>query len=194
MNLRLDYQVISHVIEPNARVLDLGCGSGDLLHYLVQTKNVQAQGIELSEDSIYRCVEKGLSVYHSDIDTGLKDYPDKTFDYVLLNQTLQQVKKISYVIDEALRVGKKVIIGFPNFAYIESRFMLFFSGRSPVTETLPFKWHDTPNLRFLSINDFRNYCREKGVTVQGAYFLGEKREVSFWPNLFARNALFVITR
>ncbi len=192
--MKLDYRIISDIIEPGAKVLDLGCGGGDLINYLREIKNAQVQGIELDESEIYRCVEKGLSVFHGDIDDGLKSYPDKTFDYVILNQSLQEMINIDYVVAEALRVGKKVIIGFPNFAQLGPRFKFFFGGRAPVTKNLPYSWHDSPNIRFFSIKDFRDYCKEKGIRILRAYFLGLKEKVVFLPNLFAANAIFVVTK
>ena len=190
--IRLDEKVIYSLIEPGAKVLDLGCGDGELLSFLAEGKKVKAQGIELDDNAIYKCVEKGLSVFHSDIDTGLPEYPDKSFDYVILNQTMQEVKKIEYVLKEALRVGKKVIVGFPNFAYLKARLMLFFGGRSPVTAALPYNWYDTPNLRFLSIKDFKGYCSRKGIRISTVRYLGPKSLTRFWPNLFASNAIFVL--
>ncbi len=190
----LDYQAISEIIEPGAKVLDLGCGTGDLMHHLVTANNVKAQGIELNEGSIYKCVEKGLSVFHSDIDSGLGSYPDKSFDYIILNQTLQEVKKVDYVIDEALRVAHKVIIGFPNFATLEARFILCFQGRAPVTESLPYRWHNTPNLRFLSIIDFMDFCKEKQLKVLRSFFFNHRRRVTFLPNLFATSVVVVVTQ
>jgi len=193
-SIRLDEKIIYNIIEPNSKVLDLGCGDGELLYLLAEGKNIKAQGIELNDEAVYKCVEKGLSVFHSDIDSGLPEYPDKAFDYVILNQSMQEVKKIEYVLQEALRVGKKVVIGFPNFAYIKARFMLFFKGVSPVTSSLPHYWYDTPNLRFLSIKDFKGYCKRKGIKTVATRYLSDKYQVSFWPNLFAANAIFVITR
>ncbi|MDD5653543.1 MAG: methionine biosynthesis protein MetW [Candidatus Omnitrophica bacterium] len=190
--IRLDYQVILNIIEPEKKVLDLGCGNGYLMFLLAQERNAKVQGIELDEKAIYRCVEKGLSVFHSDIDSGLSEYPDKSFDYVILNQSLQQVKKIEFVLREAMRVGKQVIVGFPNFANLKARWMLFFGGKAPISKSLPFRWYDSPNVRFLSINDFRNYCLQKGIRIIKNYNLGKKKPVKFWPNLLALNAIFVI--
>ncbi len=192
--VRLDYRVILQIIEPAARVLDLGCGDGDLLFFLAKEKNAKVQGIELSEEAIYKCVAKGLSVFHSDIDSGLSEYPDHSFDYVILNQTMQQVKKIDFVIQEALRVGDKVIVGIPNFAYWKARLMLFFKGRAPITPSLPFHWYDTPNLRFLSVNDFKEYCRDKRIKILAARYVGFSRTVFLFPNLFALNAVFVLSK
>ncbi len=192
--VRLDHKIIYKIIESGSSVLDLGCGSGDLLYFLAKEKSAQVQGIELSEAAIYKCVEKGLSVFHSDIDSGLIEYPGRSFDYVILNQSMQEVKKVDFVIKEALRVGKKVIVGFPNFAYWPARFRLFLRGKAPVTVSLPYHWYDTPNLHFLSISDFTDFCAEKKIKILSTYYLGEKRLVKFLPNFFASNVIFVITQ
>ncbi len=192
--LPLDYRVIYQIIEPGSRVLDLGCGTGELIELLSKEKNAKVQGIELDDTAIYKCVEKGLSVFHGDIDSGLSEYPDKSFDYVILNQSMQEVKKADFVIEEALRVGKKVVVGFPNFVYIKARIMFFFRGKAPITESLPYHWYDTPNLRFLGISDFKGFCLKKNITILADYYLGKKKLVRFWPNLFALNAIFVISR
>jgi len=190
----LDYQVIYQIIESGSRVLDLGCGRGELLYLLAKEKNAKVQGIELDDAAIYKCVERGLSVFHGDIDSGLTDYPDQSFDYVILNQSMQQVKRADFAIEESLRVGKKVIVGFPNFVYLTGRLMFFFRGKAPITKSLPYHWYDTPNLRFLSISDFRDFCRKKNIKVLATYFLGNRALVKLWPNLFALNAIFVITK
>jgi len=190
----LDYKIITDIVEPKSRVLDLGCGNGDLLYLLAKEKNALVQGIEISEEAVYQCVEKGLSVFHSDIDSGLAEYPDKSFDYVILNQSLQEVKKIDLVMEEALRVGSKAVIGFSNFAHIKARLMMFFRGKAPITKSLPYRWFDTPNVRFLSISDFKDYCTVKGFKVLKVRYLGKKKEIKFWPNLLAFNAIFVIQK
>ncbi len=189
----LDHKIIYKVIEPASKVLDLGCGDGSLLSFLVKEKKVKAQGIELNEEAIYKCVENGLSVFHGDIETGLSGYPDKSFDYVILNQSMQEVKKVDLVMDQALRIGKKVIVGFSNFTYVSARFRIFFKGKVPITESLPYRWYDTPNVHFLSINDFKDFCADKGIKIVKAFYLGEKKLVRILPNLFALNAIFVIT-
>jgi len=192
--LRLDYKIIYEIIEPAARVLDLGCGSGDLLYLLARDKNAKVQGIELNDEAIYQCVKKGLSVFNSDIESGLVEYPEQSFDYVILNQSMQEVTKVDFIIQEALRVAGKVIVGFPNFAHIAARLRLFSQGRAPMTTALPHCWYDTPNVRCLSVSDFKDFCKEKNIRVLKAYYLGEKKLVRFWPNLFALNAIFVLTR
>lgn len=192
-NIHLDHKIICSIIEPHSRVLDLGCGEGELLYPLVRDKHVRAQGIELNDKAIQECVKKGLSVFHDDIESGLREYPDASFDYVILNQSMQEVKKVDCVIQEALRIGTKVVIGFPNFAYIKSRFALFFQGKSPITASLPYLWYDTPNVRFLSIKDFEVFCAGKKIRIVEAHYLEEKTRVRFLPNLFALNAVFVLT-
>ena len=192
-DIHLDHRIIYSIIEPASRVLDLGCGEGDLLYPLVRDKQVRAQGIELDDKAIQECVKKGLSVFQDDIENSLREYPDHSFDYVIMNQSMQEVKKVDLVIQEAMRIGNKVIVGFPNFAYIKSRLMLFFRGRSPITGSLPYLWFDTPNVRFLSITDFKNFCAEKNIRIVEAHYLGEKETVHLWPNLLALNAIFVLT-
>ena len=191
--IRLDHKIIYSIIGHDSRVLDLGCGEGDLLYPLVRDKHVQAQGIELDDKAIQECVKKGLSVFHDDIERSLCEYPDNCFDYVILNQSMQEVRNVDFVIREALRIGNKVVVGFPNFAYIRSRAMLFFRGKAPITRSLPYLWFDTPNVRFLSIDDFKDFCAEKNVRIIESHYLGEKRIVHFWPNLLAMNAVFVLT-
>ena len=150
----LEYRTIVEWIGDGSSVLDLGCGDGELLSLLIRTKHVRAQGIEIDEQAIYQCVAKGVSVFHEDIDKGLPEYGDNSFDYVILNQSFQQVKKPDVVLKEALRVGREAIVGFPNFVHYSARLQIFFRGRTPVTPSLPYKWHDTPNFHFLSISDF----------------------------------------
>jgi len=193
-DLRLDHKIIGDMVETGSMVLDLGCGNGDLLEYLVTSKEVKGSGVEISEKAIYSCVEKGLSVSHGDIDSGLREYPDKLFDYVIFNQTMQQVHHPKEAIIEALRIGKKVIIGFPNFCYVRARLQLFFAGHVPVTPSLPYTWYDTPNLHFLSIKDFTNFCTEQRLAVEKKVFLTEKNIIRFMPNLFALNAIFQVSK
>jgi len=192
--IKADHQAILNMVEPNSLVLDLGCGGGELLEFLVMKKNIRGQGIEIDEQAIYRCVAKGLSVLHGDIDTGLSEYKDKTFDYVILNQSLQQLKHVETVLFDALRVGKKVIVGFPNFAYFRARLRLFFRGRVPVTASLPYSWYETPNLHFLSTLDFLDYCREKTIRVERKVYLTGEKHISVLPNFFANIGIFLISK
>ncbi len=190
----IDFRSFAHWIEQGASVLDLGCGDGDLLAYLTKEKQVHAQGIELNEQAILRCVAEGLSVFQQDIDTGLSEYADNSFDYVILNQTLQQVKKPDFVLQEALRVGKKAIVGIPNFAHYKSRASILLRGRVPVTAALPFQWYDTPNLHFLSLNDFRDYCRAKSIPIKCSFFVSNSRQVRVLPNLLAEYGYFLLAK
>lgn len=189
----LEYRTILQWIRQGSSVLDLGCGDGRLLDLLVRKKSVRAQGIEIDEKAIYQCVAKGLSVFHEDIDNGLSDYGDQCFDYVILNQSFQQMKKPDMVVKEALRVGREVIIGFPNFAHYQPRLQIFFKGKTPVTPSLPYEWHDTPNLHFLSISDFIEYCRQRNIKIEKSVFIGKKGGVKIFPNLFALTGIFLVS-
>ena len=188
-----DHRAILELVETGSSVLDLGCGTGDLLSLLVREKHVKTQGIEIDDKAIFECVAKGLSVFHDDIDTGLPEYGDKSFDFVILNQSIQQVKNPDRVLKEALRVGRKVIVGIPNFTYIKARFQIGFLGRVPVTPSLPFQWYDTPNLHFLSLLDFTEYCKKLNIRIEATRFIGRNREVRLFPNLFAHIGIFVLS-
>lgn len=193
-DVRIDHRIIYKIVEPGSRVLDLGCGMGELIYLLARYKNATVQGVELDDEAVYHCVKKGLSVFQTDIESGLVEYPDDSFDYVFLNQSMQEVRKVDLVIREALRVGRRVVVGFPNFSHLTARCSLFFRGRAPVTRALPGRWYDTPNVRFFSINDFMAYVREKKFRVIEKHYLGEKKEIFFMPNLLAQNAVFVLER
>ena len=191
--LPLEYKAILEWVKRGASVLDLGCGDGELLVLLVREKSVKAQGIEIDEQAIFQCVAKGLSVFHEDIDNGLSGYADKTFDYVILNQSFQQVKNPDIVLEEALRVGREVIVGFPNFAHYLARFQIFFKGKTPVTPSLPYAWHDTPNLHCLSISDFIEYCQKRNIVIKKSFFLKENRTIKLYPNLLSEIGIFLIS-
>ena len=163
------------------------------MEYLRGQKRALVQGIELDENQMHICVEKGLTVLQGDIESGLADYPDQCFDYVILNQIMQEIKKADYVISESLRVGRKVIVGFPNFAHWTVRLTLTFTGRTPINDALPYYWFETPNVRFLTIRDFTDYCDKKGILIEKRFFLGKRGRVRVAPNLLAQNAIFVIS-
>jgi methionine biosynthesis protein MetW len=191
---KIEHGVIAGWVSSGASVLDLGCGDGELLSRLIAQKQVHAQGIEISDQAIHHCVAQGLSVFQEDIDTGLAEYADKSFDYVILNQTFQQVKKPDFVLREALRVGKRAIVGFPNFLYFSARIQMFFGGKVPVTASLPYEWYDTPNLHFLSIADFNEYCKKRDIRIEQAVFIGKNKKIRLFPNLFAEIGLFLLSK
>jgi methionine biosynthesis protein MetW len=163
--MRYDLQIIASWIEPKSRILDLGCGSGDLLKFLINHRQVKGSGIEHDESKVAECIEKGLSVLQGDINEEILDYPDNTFDYVILSQTLQQVYEPDTLIRAMMRVGKKGIVSFPNFSHWRVRSQLFFKGYAPISRQLPYEWYDTPNIRVITIKDFRRFTREVGFTI-----------------------------
>lgn len=191
---RLDNEIIFELIAPGSRVLDLGCGEGELLARLIDEKQVEGQGIEIDRDAIAACVEKGVNVLHGDFYDELPEYPEKSFDYVVLNESLQEIKDVVRLLDEALRVGRRVVVGFPNFAHIRMRLELFFRGQTPITATLPHKWYDSPNLRFVSVHDFCAFCVERKIIIEATYYLNERRRIRRLPNLRASRAIFVLSR
>jgi methionine biosynthesis protein MetW len=190
--MKLEHEVILEWVEKESSVLDLGCGTGDLLATLVKNNGVRAQGLEIDEKAIYECVAKGLSVIHQDIETGLPEYLDKSFDYVILAGSLQQVKKPDVVLTQAQRVGKKTIVSFPNFGHYRVRTQVFFGGKVPVTPSLPFEWYNTPNLHFLSISNFLDYCKKRSIRIERTAFIGRDRIQTF-PNLRAETAVFMLS-
>ena len=194
--IRVDYEVIESLIEPNSSVLDIGCGDGELLANLAADKNIKSEGIELDQDHVLACVDRGLSIVQHDVEQGLENYTDKSYDYVILSQTVQTVKYPEKVFAELLRVGRKVIVSFPNFAHWRCRVQLFFHGRAPITKQLPFDWHNSPNIHCLSLRDFDRFCRKLGVRVEKKIPLIKTRlsPVRFAPNLFAEQVIYVTSK
>lgn len=197
--LHVNYDIIMQMIEPESKVLDLGCGSGELLKLLKDKKNVKGRGVEINEDNIIKCIEKGLSVFQGDIDEGLKDYHDKSFDYIILNRTLQCTHRPDFVIQEMLRAGKKVVISFPNFAYWQVRFYLLTFGRMPKSNMLPFEWFNTPNIHLLTVNDFKMFCKERQISILTQIYMNKacvKTDIihNIMPNFFAEDAIFIVSR
>jgi len=162
-NTRFDLQVIASWISPDARVLDLGCGYGDLLYYLKLAKQVHGTGIEQSDSKVAKCIERGLTVLQGNFLEEVHDYPDHCFDFVILSQTLQQIMDPKELIPELLRIGKMVIVSFPNFGHWLVRLQVLFTGHAPVTDQLPYEWYDTPNIRVITIKDFKRFLRLTGV-------------------------------
>ncbi|MBF0631966.1 MAG: methionine biosynthesis protein MetW [Magnetococcales bacterium] len=163
--LRIDQEIIASLVQDGARILDLGCGDGRLLDYLIKNKNARGFGVEISTQGMHACIARGLPVYHGDIDQGLSDHTDGAFDYVILSQTLQAVRRPRFVIREMLRVGKKIIVSFPNFGHWNIRLKLLVSGRMPKTPMLPHEWFDTPNIRMCTVLDFQDLCRQMGINI-----------------------------
>ena len=191
--IRPDYRIILEVVTEGSSVLDLGCGDGELLVLLSKIKGTKGQGIEIDQKAIAECVRRGVNVLHGDLDEGLSEYPDKSFHYVILNGSLSEVRHPRKVISEALRVGEKVVVGFPNFCHLGARLQISLLGRVPINRSLPFQWYDTPNLHFLSLKDFILFCRQEGLKVLSVFHLWGYHRVYFFPNLFADYSIFLIT-
>jgi methionine biosynthesis protein MetW len=198
--IRLDLQLIADMVEPRSRVLDVGCGDGTLLDYLVQFKEVDGRGIELSSDGVNACVSAGLSVIQGDADTDLFDYPDRAFDYVVLSQTLQAMRAPKTTLEQLLRIGEHAIVSMPNFAHWRLRWRLLASGRMPSSEALPYPWYDSPNIHLCSIRDFVALCREMGARIERGLFLdqlGTPRRLGpglALANLLGEQAVFLLCK
>lgn len=191
------YDYIADLVESRSKVLDLGCGKGELLEALIKEKNVIGHGIDINEENIIECIKKGVSVFQGNIDEGLLEYRDKSYDYVILSQTLQVVHKPLFVINEMLRVGKKGIICFPNFGYWKIRLQLFFKGQMPRTKRIPYEWYNTPNIHHVTIKDFKRVCKKNGIKILKEIPLAgsqQKKNILYTvcSNLFAEDALFLI--
>jgi methionine biosynthesis protein MetW len=189
---RSDYAIIGEIVEPNTKVLDLGCGEGELLQWLADNKGVDARGVEIASARVQRAIARGVSVYQGDIDEGLADYPDQAFDYVILSQTLQQTQRPLKVLHEMLRVGRRVIVAFPNFGHWSVRLSMLVSGGAPKTKLFPYNWYDSPNIHFLTVRDFEALISAERLVVERRYFLAGHRKVFAMPNLLTQVAVYLI--
>jgi methionine biosynthesis protein MetW len=196
---RIDLVLIAGMVERGARVLDVGCGDGELLKLLEEAKDVDGRGVELSQSGVNFCVAKGLSVIQGDADHDLSNYPDKAFDYAILSQTLQATRRPKEVLEELLRIARHVIVSFPNFGHWRIRWQILVHGRMPMTWNLPEAWYDTPNIHFCTIRDFRELCDVVGAKVERSFALSPyghplgSKVPAFLHNLIALQAVFLLT-
>lgn len=197
--IHINYSVITENVETGAKVLDLGCGEGELLKMLVEEKSCQGTGVDINQNNVIEAIQKGLSVVQGDIDKGLSEFVENEYDYVILNQTLQSTSKPDFVIEEMLKVGKKVVVSFPNFGYWRVRFYLFFKGKMPKSKMLPYTWYDTPNIHLLTVKDFFEFCKDRNIKVTKQVYI-KRGKISknpftrFLTNLLCEEALFVIQK
>ena len=199
-NPRVDLQVIADMVKPGARVLDVGCGDGQLLQLLAQQRGVDGRGVELSQRGVNECVAKGLSVIQGDADMDLSDYPDDGFDYVILSQTLQATRRPRDAVENMLRIGRRAIVSFPNFGHWRVRAQLAFRGRMPVTGNLSYRWHDTPNIHLCTIRDFVELIDDLGAHIERGVALDRagapiRVNAPWWMwNLMGEQAVFLLER
>lgn len=191
MNLRPDLKTIASWIQPNSRVLDLGCGDGELLHWLAHEKQVFGYGVEIDVHKVAAGINKGLNIIQTDLESGLSAFESNSFDYVVLSLTLQAMRNVETIMAEILRVGRTGIITFPNFGYWENRWQLLL-GRMPVSDTLPYQWYDTPNIHLCTLNDFDAFCQEHGWAVLEKSVTHQGQVVQFLPNWRGSVAFFRI--
>jgi methionine biosynthesis protein MetW len=191
---RQDYATIGEIIEPGSRVLDLGCGDGALLAFLMHEKRVDARGVEIDRNLVQQAIARGASVYQGDLAQSLSDYPDGAFDYVILSQTLQQVAGPRVILNDMLRVGRKMIVGFPNFGYWRVRAKFLLEGRAPKSNMFPYEWYDSPNIHVLTVQDFEALAEAERWRIEQRIFLAGQRRVRVLGNLRAETAVYVAQR
>lgn len=187
--LRPDLQMVADWVPESARVLDLGCGDGALLAWLQQHKSVRGYGVEIDVNKVVRCVDAGVSAIQGDLETGLSDFADGSFDLVILSQTIQAVRESEAILLEMLRVGREAIITFPNFGYWQNRWQIF-KGRMPVSETIPYQWYDTPNIHWCMLGDFEALCAKNRIQVKQRLVMDQGRCINFLPNLLGSLAFY----
>ena len=186
--------MIGELVEPNSKVLDLGCGEGDLLGWLAENKNVDARGVELFPAKVQRAIARGVSVYQGNMEECVADYPDHAFDYIILSQTLQEVRHPLRILTEILRVGKHAVVAFPNFGHWRVRLSHLLTGRSPKTKLFPHDWYDSPNIHFFTIEDFELLASREEWKLERRIFLAGNGEVQWMPNLMAEVAVYLLRK
>jgi methionine biosynthesis protein MetW len=191
---RSDYAIIGEIIEPKTRVLDLGCGEGELLEWLATHKQVDARGVEISGPKAQQAIARGVSVFHSDLEEALADLPARAFDYVILSQTLQETREPLRVLQDMLRVGEHAIVAFPNFGHWSVRLSHLWTGRAPKTRLFPYDWYDSPNIHFLTVDDFETLANSQNWLIERRIFLQGPRTVKVLPNLLAEVAVFLFRK
>ncbi|WP_024330320.1 methionine biosynthesis protein MetW [Simiduia agarivorans] len=195
--MRIDHSIIESWVKPGSRLLDLGCGDGSLLQLLAQNRQAEGYGVEIGEAEINACIARGVNVIEHNLDRGLTQFSDKSFDLVIMTQALQTMRFPHKVLDEMLRVGRECIVAFPNFGHWRARWHLAVSGRMPVSDILPYQWYDTPNIHFCTVRDFDVLCREQGIKVLQRQVIntqGPSRWCDMMPNLLAVNAVYHLSR
>jgi methionine biosynthesis protein MetW len=190
--LRPDLAAVAANVPPGSRVLDIGCGDGQLLAWLRDTIGVRGSGIELDPSDVAAAVARGLAVVQGDADADLADYPDAAFDVVILSNTLQATQRPAHVLSELVRIGRRAVVSFPNFGHWRVRASLALSGRMPVTPSLPVSWHETPNIHLCTITDFEALAASLDLTIEHATILSSGRPVRLFPNLMGETAVFVL--
>ena len=190
---RSDYAIIGSLVEPGTRVLDLGCGEGLLLSWLKENKNVNARGVELVGAGVQKAIARGVSVYQGNLESALEDYPDGAFDYVILSQTLQETRHPLKVLQGMLRISKHAVVAFPNFGHWSMRLAHLVTGRAPQTPLFPHEWYDSPNIHFLTVDDFESLAQKQHWRIERRIFLSGSKEVTLLPNLTAEVAVFLFT-